>query len=92
LLTVCADAENTKAEPSSTEILLLGERLIWPGKSGVPGLAPPPQPLMLHRERIATADTKTFERDLPMHPSLNIAPAQRFRNTPSERSNELENL
>ena len=54
-------AVNTKVAPSSTERLLLGVRLICPGKSGGPALVPPPQPLMLHKERIATANRKTVE-------------------------------
>ena len=59
---------------------------------GGPGLLPPPQPLKLHRERIATANRKTFERNLPMHPSLRLAPAMRDEITQDEPSNELENL
>jgi hypothetical protein len=47
---------------------------------------------MLPRESIATANRKTFERDLPMHPSLNIALALRSEITQNEPSNELENL
>jgi hypothetical protein len=47
---------------------------------------------MLHKERIATANRKTVECDLPMHPSLNIALALRPGITQNEPSNELENL
>jgi hypothetical protein len=47
-----------------------GLRLTLPGNIGGPALGPPPQPLTLHRKRIATADHKAFERNLPMHPSL----------------------
>jgi hypothetical protein len=77
---VCADALNPNVAPSTTEALLLGVRLTFPGKSGGPDLEPPPQPLMLNRKRMATANRKiaieqlmrpdrTVHRDLPMHPS-----------------------
>jgi hypothetical protein len=98
---VCADAVKAKAVPRSTEILMLGVRLTFAGKSGGPALVPLPQPVMLvmlHKERIATAKRNTFERDpainpdLPMNSSLNIAVALRSEITQNEPSNELENL
>jgi hypothetical protein len=72
--------------------------LTFAGKSGGPALVLLPQPPTLHRERIATANRKIFECDLPMppelpmHPSLNIALARRSEITQDEPSNELENL
>jgi hypothetical protein len=59
---------------------------------GGPALVPPPQPLKLHRERIATANRKPFERNLPMHPSLSLASIARGEITQDEPSNELEKL
>jgi hypothetical protein len=66
--------------------------MILPGKIGGPGLEPPPQPLKLQRERMATANHKAFERNRPMHPSLSPVPAMRGEITQGEPSNELENL
>src|ERR1700686_5285372 len=88
---VCADALKPKVAPNSTERLLPGLRFTFPGKSGVPAFVPP-QPPTPHKERMATAKRKTFERDRPMHPSLNIAVAVRSAITQNEPSNELENL
>src|ERR1700736_2526512 len=66
---VCADALKPNVAPKTTEVLLLGVRLTFPGKSGVLTLEPLPQPPMLHKERTAIVNGKTFKRDLPMHPS-----------------------
>src|ERR1700722_16984946 len=91
---VCADAVKKKVAPNSTEVLLLGVRLTFPGKSGGPALAPLPQPLMLRmlpREKSTDiANRETFElepplqHDLPMHPSCEhcsgTALILRFRN------------
>jgi hypothetical protein len=41
---------------------------------------------------MANAKPKTVERELPMHPSLNIAVARRSAMMQNEPSNELENL
>src|SRR5271169_3644819 len=53
---VCADAVKTTTPPRTREVLVAGARLIFPGNSGGPGLEPPPHPLRLHRERIASAN------------------------------------
>jgi hypothetical protein len=95
---VWADAVNAKVAPSWTERLLAGVKLTKAGKSGGPAFAALPQPVMLHKERIATARGKTFERnlpthkDLPMHPLSNIALAVRSEQSRTSHSNELENL
>ncbi len=89
---VCADALKLSVPPSTREVLEPGVRVILPGKIGGPGLVPPPHPLKLHRERMATANRKAFERNLPMHPSLSLVPAPRGEITQDEPSNELENL
>jgi hypothetical protein len=89
---VCADALKPRTPPSTREVLPPGVRLTRPGKIGGPGLVPPPQPLKLHRERMATNNRKAFERNLPMHPSLCLVAAVRGEITQGEPSNELENL
>jgi hypothetical protein len=66
---VCAEAAKTRVPPSARDVLVAGVRWTRPGKMGVLGLLLPPQPPKLHKERIATASQKAFERNLPMHPS-----------------------
>ena len=88
LVPVVVEAEALKINvaPRTRDVELPGERLTLPGKMGGPDLAPPPQPAALHREKIATADHKTFERNLPMHPLVasSIKPV-------GERLVEMEN-
>src|SRR5947207_15452714 len=73
---VWAKAAKEIVPPSVSEVLLLGLRRTKPGKIGLLAFLPPPHPLRLHRERIATASRKAFERNLPMHPSLSLGPAE----------------
>jgi hypothetical protein len=73
----CTEAVKFRVLPSTREESTPGVRITLPGKMGVPCFAAPPHPLKLHRERTATANRRTFESDLPMHPSLNPVPALR---------------
>src|SRR6266567_9211649 len=84
---VCAEAVKLRVPPSAREVLLPGVRVTRPGKMGVPAFLLPPQPLKLHRGRIATATHKAFERNRPMHPSLlflSLVPARRDNITQGE--------
>jgi len=90
---VCADAVKVSVPPSAREVLPPGVRPTVPGKIGTPAFLLPPQPPTLHRERIAIANRKAFER-LPMHPSLSLVPDPdpRPEIAQDESSKELENL
>jgi hypothetical protein len=84
-LVVCADAVKVTVPPRAREVLPPGVRPTIPGKMGTPAFLLPPQPLMLHRKRIAIATCKAFER-LPMHPSLSLVPSLRHEITQDEPS------
>ena len=90
-LVVCADAVKVTVPPKGRDVLPPGVRPTVPGKIGVPAFLLPPQPLTLHRKRIAIANCKAFER-LPMHPSLSLVPDLRRQIAQDEPLNELENL
>src|SRR5271165_4661057 len=89
---LCTEAAKTSVPPTTREELLVGIRLTLPGKMGPLPLVVLPQPLMLHIQRIATANRKAFECDLPMHPSFKRYPNPRCDMEQHEPSNELENL
>jgi hypothetical protein len=67
---VDTEAEKESVPPTTREVLLPGIRLILPGKIALPALVLLPHPLRLDIQRIATVNRRTFECDLPMHPSL----------------------
>jgi hypothetical protein len=77
---VATDATKLRVPPSTRDEALAGLRVILPGKIGGPALVPPPQPVMLQIEKIATAKRKTFESDLRMHPSFTII----FKSVPED--------
>jgi hypothetical protein len=69
---VATEVVKLSVAPNVREEALPGLRVILPGKIGGPALVPPPQPVMLQIEKIATANRKAFESNLRMHPSFTI--------------------
>ncbi len=89
---LATEAVKESVPPTTREVLLVGIRLILPGKIAPPDAVFLPQPLMLHIQRIATANRKAFECDLPMHPSFKSYPSPPCNFAQRESPNELENL
>jgi hypothetical protein len=58
--------------PRTIEVLMEGLREIFPANRGGPALLLPPQAEKFQQVRIATAKNRP-ERNLPMHPSSNLA-------------------
>src|SRR5438445_4332437 len=86
---VCTDAVKIITAPWATEVLLEGLRLTFPGNSGGPALPPPPHPVMLHINRIATVRQREFEceflhTDIPLHRNLPMHPSKHCVSSASE--------
>src|SRR5215469_1894100 len=75
---VWAEATKFRVAPRVNEALVEGVRLMRPGKIGGPGLLLP-HPAKPHKPRIATANCRPREQNLPMHPSLAVSDSHRVQ-------------
>src|SRR5215469_17213564 len=52
---VCTMAAKVKVPPTVRDVLIEGSKLMCPGNRGGPGCVPPPHPVMVEKQKIATA-------------------------------------